>query len=298
MKPIELHLNLPFSYWQEKDPRTGSACIRPEPSTFAVLLRCFYREMAGMKEDYEDCQVTAIRFLGGYLSLFDTEDLEKLFAVIHQCFSVKNACPASGVLFPGTLDMEMISEYQNRWISPLMFEIPSLSFRECEKLHLPVMMQALDKTVYFLQNFREDEWGLRIPIGIPGRTADAWHFLLGQFYHYSPRYLQFFSVDPHVQEDPAFYEICTDLRSHGYRDVCENTFACSESFPFLLKEPYEATEYISIGPGAVSRIDGFLVQNTSDLDFYFKKCTDYRSLVIHVEEISSISGITVRNTGL
>ena len=90
MKPIELHLNLPFSYWQEKDPRTGSACIRPEPSTFAVLLRSFYREMAGMKEDYEDCQVTAIRFLGGYLSLFDTEDLEKLFAVIHQCFSVKN----------------------------------------------------------------------------------------------------------------------------------------------------------------------------------------------------------------
>ena len=272
MKPIELHLYLPFSYWLSRDPETGTPLQRPDDARVAEYLQALCMELGSMKEDFEDCEVTAIRFPGGYLSLLDAEDLSRVLIAVHRCFSVRKDCPVCGVMFPGRLDMEMISAYRRHRVSPLLFAVPSLSFRECERLGFPVTMQALDKTVYFLQNFNEDEWGLRLPIGIPGRTESSWRFLLGQLYHYRPKYLRFFCVDPTVTEDPAFAASCGELLTHGYRKAGEYTFSLSETVPLLLLDPAPQGEYVGAGLGARSRIDGFLTRGCPDWNTYKSKC--------------------------
>ena len=49
-----------------------------------------------------------------------------------------------------------------------MFEMPSLMMRECEQLHLPNALQALDHSLYVMQSFQESDYGLQIAMGIPG----------------------------------------------------------------------------------------------------------------------------------
>ena len=284
MKPIELHLYLPFSYWRDRDAETGVRLLRPDAQSVAGYLRALSQELGGMQGDFQDCEVSAIRFRGGYLSLLDAEDLNRLLSLVHRVFSVRKDCPVCGAMFPGQLDMEMVSVYRNLRVSPLMFELPSLSFRECERLGYPVMLQALDKTVYFLQNFGEEEWGLRFPIGIPGRDERAWRFLLGQLYHYQPKYLQFFSIAPDVEEDPGFALCCDELQTHGYRRFAENGYALSESVPPLLPDPAAGTEYMGAGLGAVSFIDGYRVRNTADPALYRRCCASYRDLIVSVTE--------------
>ena len=138
MKPIELHLYLPFSYWLDRDPETGAPLRRPDERALSVWLRALCTELSSLKEDYADCEVTAVRFHGGYLSLLDAEDLSRLLIAVHRSFSLRKDCPVCGLMFPGRLDMEMVAAYGNRHVSPLLFTLPSLSFRECERLGYPV----------------------------------------------------------------------------------------------------------------------------------------------------------------
>ena len=284
MKPIELHLYLPFSYWLSRDPETGAPLQRPDPQSVAGCLQALSAELTGMREDYQDCEVSAIRFRGGYLSLLDAQELGRLLALVHRTFTVRPDCPVCGPMFPGQLDMEMIAAYRNHKVSPLLFEVPSLSFRECERLGYPVALQALDKTLYFLQNFNEDEWGLRFPLGIPGRGESVWRFLLGQLYHYQPKYLQFFSIAPGTEEDPAFALCCDELQTHGYRRFSEGCFARAESVPRLLLDPPPEVEYVGAGLGASSFIDGYRVRNTADPALYRRRCASYRDLIVNVTE--------------
>lgn len=283
MKPIELHLYLPFSYWLDRDPETGAPLQRPEERRVAGYLQALCAELGSMREEYDDCEITAIRFRGGYLSLLDAEDLRRLLITVHRCFAVRRDCPVCGVLFPGRLDMEQIAAYRDLRVSPLLFEVPSLSFRECERLGFPVALQALDKTAYFLGNFGEEEWGLRLPVGIAGRTESYWVFVRGQLFHYRPKYLQFFSLAPGLDEGPGFARLCEELQRSGYRRAAKNSFALSESVPLLLLEPGKGSEYVGAGLGARSLIDGYRVQSTADPARYFQNCRDCRSLIEHVE---------------
>ena len=284
-KPIELHIHLPFSYWLDRDPETGAALQRPTDQALAEALRCIAAEMNSMREDFDDCTVTAIRLRGGYLSLPDAEDFQRLLFAVHRAFRVQKDCPITGTLFPGHLDMEKISIYRDRHVSPLLFEVPSLSFRECERLGFPIAFQALDKTVYFLQSFQEGEWGLRLPIGIAGRTEETWQYVKGQIYHYLPKYLSFFRLDPSLSEHPAFEAMCADLQEHGYRRVSETVYAFSDTVPRLLLDPDALAEFVGVGPGAESRIDGYRTKSTCDWESYRKNAASYRRLITSVQEI-------------
>ena len=81
MKPIELHLYLPFSYWRDRDAETGVRLLRPDAQSVAGYLRALSQELGGMQGDFQDCEVSAIRFRGGYLSLLDAEDLNRLLSL-------------------------------------------------------------------------------------------------------------------------------------------------------------------------------------------------------------------------
>ena len=283
MHSVSLHIHLPFSWWQNQDPVYGVRLEKPDPRIVNSYLNCLGREIAGMKEDYEDCQVDSIRFLGGYLGLLDSDDFERLLHIIHRAFHTKDACPITGVLFPGSLDMDRLSVYRNHHVTPLMFEVPSLSYNECRAMHLPIATQALSQTQYLLQNFHVDEWGLMMPVGIPGRTKTTWDFILGQIYHFHPTYIRFFSIDSSVMESDAFTDICLDLTEHGYTREGE-FFSLTGTVPAILLPHDPDREYIGIGIGSESRIDGFNVKNTCDWKTYQSLAYDHRKLMISAAE--------------
>ena len=281
MKAVELRIHLPFSYWLQEDPETHVSLARPLPRAVAEYLRLLASEISGMKEDFEDVTVSSIAFRGGSISSMDTGDLERLLILLHRTFRIEKNCPITGVLFPGELDMENISFFRNHKISPLLFEIPSLSFRECEKTGFPVALQALDKTVYFLQNFNESEWGLRLPIGIPGREEAYWEYIQGQLYHYLPGYLQFFSLNPEMPENPGYEKMLRHLCEHGYHQITQSLLSLRESVPPILN-PLPGQEVVGIGLGAKGFIDGFCIENTTSWDRYRAKASCYRDIIARV----------------
>lgn len=284
MKPIQLIIHLPFSYWQRRDGETGAPLQRPEERAQAAYLSSLMREMRSLGADLEDCEVNAVHFAGGYMSLYTADEFEQLMACIRKSFVLAEDVQVSGVLFPGSLDMALVSVYKNADVSPLMFEVPSLHARECEKLHLPNALQALDKTAYLMQNFGVSDFGLRLPIGIAGREEGMWRYMLGQIYHYQPRHIEFFCQNGEaIEESDGFEAVKAQLRRAGFQEAATNFFTMADAAPrFAL---CKAAEYAGVGLGAVTKLDGFMTRNTADLRSYVMGSADYRTLIVSAEEI-------------
>ena len=281
MEPILLNVQLPFSYWQERDPETGAPLRRPDGRLLARYLDALCREIRSLGADMDDATVGAVHFAGGYMSLLSPDEFTAVMAALHRSFRFVQKPQVSGVLFPGSLDMALISVYGDAGVAPLMFEVPSLLARECERLALPNALQALDQTVFLMQNFGVSDFGLRLPVGIGGRDEGAWRFMLGQIRHYQPRCVQFVDVSGgRVAEHPAFARIKQALAQQGLAERAPNLLCAGETPRFAQQGPC-----LGVGLGAISRLDGYETRNTAQLDAYLAGAGDYRNLIVSVREL-------------
>lgn len=283
MEPILLNVQLPFSYWLERDPETDAPLVRPDGRLLARYLDALCQEIRSLGEDMDDVTVGAVHFAGGYMSLLSPDEFLAVMAALHRSFRFAKKPQVSGVLFPGSLDMALISVYSDVGVAPLMFEVPSLLARECDRLALPNALQALDQTVFLMQNFGVSDFGLRLPIGIEDRNAGAWRFILGQIRHYQPLCVQFVDVSGgHVAEHPAFGEIKQELAQQGLVERAPNLLCAGNTPRFA-----QAGACLGIGLGAVSQLDGYETRNTTQLDAYMAASGDYRRLIVSVREMEN-----------
>lgn len=281
---IQLNIHLPFSYWQKRDADTGAPLCRPAPVLTDAYFRALEMEIASLGEDLTDVQVSSVCFRGGYMSLAEPEMFRALLCAVHRSFSLREDAEISGVLFPGSLDMARISAYRDCCVGPLMFEVPSLLARECQRQALPNALQALDQTRFLMENFGYSDFGLRLPIGIPGRDEGMWRHILGQINHYQPTHVAFYDISGGAcREHPAFDVVLDALRGQGLREAAPRFFTTAPCAPAIACTP---AAYAGVGLGAQTRLDGFVTRNTQDMNHYIKACADYRQVVVFAQEVS------------
>lgn len=178
----------------------------------------------------------------------------------------------------------MISCYRNHRIGPLMFEMPSLMMRECEQLHLPNALQALDHSLYVMQSFQESDYGLQIAVGIPGRDAGVWRHIVSEALRCSPAHIAFFSLNPEMDEGEGFQLAQTLLHKAGYRQIAPRLLTRAQQEPRYAEVLRGEKPAASVGLGAVSDVDGFVTRNTQNMKTYLQQSADYRNLLVSVEE--------------
>lgn len=266
---IPLMISLPFSWWR----REG---IFPKKELVSSYRAALMREIRSLGEDLPEACLSSLHFEGGYLGLFSMDDLLELLSCIRGAFSVKEGAPLTGTLFPGSLDMALLSAYQSQHAGPLFFEVPSLLMRECERLNLPNVLQLLSHTRYLLASYRFPDWGLALAGDIPERGEAAWEHIGREILSLQPAHVRF----DRFQRAEAFAP-CEDLlRKGGYRPLKENFYTRAQLPPhFLFPE-----EYLGAGLGAGTRMQGFLTRNTPDLGRYLNSSANYRNLLVLVQE--------------
>ena len=277
LQELPLRIFLPYSWWRK-------GCPFPKKGDVETYRKALLREIGSLGEDLPQVRLSGILFEGGYLGLLMADDFLELLAGIHQSFAVKQGARISGTLFPGSLDMALLSTYQSEGVGPLFFEVPSLLMRECESFGIPNVMQLLDHTRYLLDSYRYPDWGLELSGDLPGREERAWERIGQEILRYGPAHVRFVRMTR-----GQGFEACRDvLERAGYR-------LCRESFYTRAVSPPEElfpTEYLGAGLGAVSRQDGFETENTRDLGRYLNSCKDYRNLLVRVEELPGLSDDT------
>lgn len=281
---IALRVCLPFSWWRTRDAETQMTLIKPEKNGVPAYAAALCREIESLGRDMQEYRVDTLWFDGGYMGLFMPEQLEAILAAAHRSFHLTEDVQISGTVFPGSLDLAMISCYRNHRIGPLMFEMPSLMMRECEQLHLPNALQALDHSLYVMQSFQESDYGLQIAMGIPGRDAGVWRHIVSEALRCSPAHIAFFSLNPEMDEGEGFQLAQTLLHKAGYRQIAPRLLTRAQQEPRYAEVLRGEKPAASVGLGAVSDVDGFVTRNTQNMETYLQQSADYRNLLVSVEE--------------
>ena len=123
---IALRVCLPFSWWRTRDAETQMTLIKPEKNGVPAYAAALCREIESLGRDMQEYRVDTLWFDGGYMGLFMPEQLEAILAAAHRSFHLTEDVQISGTVFPGSLDLAMISCYRNHRIGPLMFEMPTI----------------------------------------------------------------------------------------------------------------------------------------------------------------------------
>ena len=283
MRDIQLHINLPFSWWLKRDPSTGTPLVPPTDRLLSAYTEALKREISSLGADMEDCNITDIHFTGGYMSLLQPDDFDAMMACVHRAFHMAEAPRLSGVLFPGSIDMALASCYKNYSISALMFEVPSLLPREAQRYHLPLTLNALQHSAYLMENFGMNGLGLRIPAGVPERDDAMRAFIVSELRRFRPCAVELmpwpYGGDPTDREALA----CVLTAAGLYEQT--PVFFHGNSGPFAFAEGLAGrVEVIAAGLGAISRADGYVTRNTQDMRLYLANSSDYRNILTSVQE--------------
>ncbi len=285
MRDIQLDIRLPFSYYLQAEPDRGWPLFRPDAGLVNTYALALAKELESLAGDVGDVCVASIFFSGGYLSLLSAEQFRSLLGVIRRSFKVSEGARIAGCLFPGSLDLSLISEYKNEAVAPLMFDIPTLLPRECEVAGLPNVLLALDKTRYFLESTAFPHFGFRFYPGIQGRSADAWEAIAGQIVHYGPPLLEFLTPEALWVEDPWWPSFTARLHALGYCPVSSLRWSLGRADTAFVWA--DDREQLGAGLSAETRLDGFKTRNTDDLKRYLELSSNYRDLITEVSEMTT-----------
>lgn len=262
---MQLRIHMPYSWWRPGMPR-------PTKAGLPLYLQALGRELSSLGEDLPEARLDSVVFVGGYLGLLLPDEYTAFLQHIHRCFATEKELRVSGVLFPGSIDMALMSSYKNTQAGPLFLEVPSLLMRECERLQLPNVLQLLDHGKYLFANYQFPDWGLFLPTVAPRKEAE-WERVGQEILRYAPA---------HVWFTPAFAPCEALLQKAGYRLLSPGFYTRAAEPPtFLFQE-----EYLGAGLGAVTRLQGFETENTKDLGRYLNSSGNYRNLLVRVEELS------------
>lgn len=282
---IHLNIRMPFSYYLNRDLDCYSPVVRPRPDRRDAYAKALEAEIRGMAKELPDTVVDSVFFLGGYMSLLRAEQFDSLMNVISRRLTLAPDIEIGGWLFPGSLDKTLMESYERVNAGPLMFEVPSLLPEECEKYRLPNITTALNQTFEALRNADFANYGLRILIGIPGRTLAVWEQITDEVIRLEPTHLEFSFVNVGADEGPGF-EVCQKkLEEIGYRQYAPFCWTKADKAPRYPEYRKKDAEYLGIGLDAESILDGFWSKNTGDAGLYMRDSSNYQKIVAAAREL-------------
>ena len=236
--------------------------------------------------------VTSVFFGGGTPSLLSGSQLFGILEEVRSCFCLEEDAEITVECNPGTLDRDKLSDYGQAGVNRLSLGLQSA---DNEELRLLGRIHTFEE---FLESFslaRETGFGnLNVDLmsALPGQTRESWHNTLSQVLRLCPEHISAYSLM--VEEGTPFYEdygpggrkesLLPDedterqmyydtreiLKAKGYEryeisNYARPGFACRHNLGY-----WERKDYLGLGLGAASLVDGMRWRNTSSLSGYLK----------------------------
>ncbi len=272
-KTICLYCNfLTFANKQRKIPEYVESLVRE------VGLRA---QMYGAKSGYS---IETIYFGGGTPSLIDPLLIKKIIQEIKKTFRVKKGCEITIECNPESVDTKRMTIYQASGITRF-----SLGIQSFNKDTLWRIARPHDSTMIFraLDVFKESgvkNFGADFIMGLPGQTLKSFKEEVETILKYKPTHTSFYFLSYDTKKIDLFIKECPDEDTQilMYEWLCKRlkraTFSHYEVSNWAQpgheskhnRRYWEQKDYLGLGIGAHSIIDGMMWENGSDFNAYLK----------------------------
>lgn len=293
-KELELYIHIPFcakkcGYCDFLSFKASEATQRKYTKALVNEIRYYGRQLA-------DREVVTVYFGGGTPSWLPVDLMLELLDVIGDCFSIRRDAEVTMECNPGTVTKGGLKEYYRNGINRLSIGLQSTDNGELEILGRMHTYEQFLKSYELARAAGFTNVNIDLMSGIPHQTLEKFAKSLLQVIRLKPEHISVYSLI--IEEGTPFYskykfdivmqhaglgpgslpnedEVYRIMKAtqqlldkNGYKryeisNFAKEGFACRHNIGY-----WERAEYLGLGLGAASLIDGVRYTNIRDIDDY------------------------------
>lgn len=263
-----------------------------EPQISAYV-ECLCREiLAYRKFSY---QADTVFFGGGTPSLLSGDGIKRLMEALHTVFIIEKEAEITIECNPETVDGEKLALIRQAGVNRISFGLQSASDRE---LALLGRIHSYDRFLQAYQAAREAGFqniNVDLMSAIPGQSMQSWEETLGKVIDVRPQHISAYSLI--IEEGTDFYDRRKELalpdeetersmyyrtrellRTAGYERYEISNYALPGMESRHNLKYWSGAEYIGMGLGASSYLEGVRFHNPSVMKEYLAECASLPAL--------------------
>ena len=284
-RPLELYLHIPFCVRKCEycDFLSGPASDLVR-SGYVEQLR---QEILCQSAYYQGYEAVTVFLGGGTPSLLKEGEIAALMDTVHRCFSVSPEAEITIEANPGTVTLEKLQTYRACGINRISIGLQSADDRELKALGRIHTYGDFLKTYQRVRQAGFANVNVDLMSALPGQTMASWKNTMKKTAMLKPEHISAYSLI--LEEGTPFYEKYQDhpealpgedeeremyyaakafLKEQGYEryeisNYARRGYACRHNVGY-----WTGREYLGLGLGASSYIQGCRFRNEPDLQKY------------------------------
>jgi oxygen-independent coproporphyrinogen-3 oxidase len=226
---------------------------------------------------------------GGTPSLLPDECFKTLFKCLRNNFNFSSSVEITVEANPGTINEPKINTILYLGINRLSLGIQSFNNNELRTLGRIHTSEDAIKAIGIIRKEGLRNFSMDLMYGIPGQTMDSWHKSISTAAELSPAHISAYELTPE-RKTPLYEliesnkikmpdeEIILEMYNHTIDYLANSGYEHYEISNFALLgfrcihnlNYWDAGEYIGVGAGAHSFINGIRSENTKDINRYME----------------------------
>ena len=308
-KELELYIHIPFCV--KKCNYCDFLSFFAGANEREQYVQALLQQIEKQKVVAQTYEVTTIFIGGGTPSLLEIEQMQRIFMKLHEIFRIRQEAEITIEINPATVTKRKMQSYRKMGINRLSIGLQSANEVELQLLGRIHTYQEFYST--FLQAREAEFTNINIDFisAIPGQSVASWKDNLEKVVSLEPEHISVYSLM--IEEGTPFYEWYGDngmsppygvaaipsedellkmdeltesiLAKHAYvryeiSNYAKKGYACAHNLGY-----WDRKEYMGLGLGAASYINGIRLKNTSNMSDYLKNAEAVEDRhVLSVEE--------------
>lgn len=297
VRELGLYIHIPFCVKKCDycDFLSAPASNEVQEEYFEALLT----EIGSYRGRMQDYIIPTVFFGGGTPSSVKAEYIIKVMEQIREVFNVdEKRLEATIEVNPGTISREKLLAYQKAGINRLSFGLQSVDDKELKLLGRIHSYEQFKENYLLARDLGFQNINIDLMSALPGQTLASWENTLFTVAALNPEHISAYSLI--VEEGTEFFERYgegkigyqdlpdedTDrlmyhrtkeiLKTHGYHRYEISNYAkigyeCAHNSSYWI-----GTEYLGLGLGASSLLDGARIKKMHDIVQYIQSCKAYK----------------------
>ncbi len=246
------------------------------------------RQELYLKKDFSTT-LKSIYIGGGTPSLLPNECFRQVFNCLRNNFNFSSSAEITVEANPGTINESKINTVLSLGVNRLSIGIQSFNNDELKTLGRIHSSEDASRSIEIIKKEGINNFSVDLMYGIPGQTMDSWHNSISTAVGLSPTHISAYELTP--EENTPLYKLIKshkidmpdeDLILEMYNHAIDYFASCGyehyEISNFALPgfkcmhnlNYWDRGEYIGVGTGAHSFINGIRSNNTKDITRYIE----------------------------
>lgn len=281
-KDLSLYIHIPFC---------KSRCLYCGFLTFAGksgwvpdYVESLCVEIEKRSRNFKDYEFETIYFGGGTPSFIDPLLIKKIIQQVVAYYKVKHGSEVTIECNPESITEEKLKIYKEAGINRFSLGIQSFNKETLRRIARPHDSETIFKALSYFKNADIKDFGADFIMGLPVQTLASFKKEVDTILSFNPTHLSYYflshdtpKIDLFIKECPDEDEqirmynwLCAKLKKSGFEHYEVSNWAlpgfeCKHNLRY-----WEQKDYLGVGLGAHSIVNGEMWENQKDLDGYLR----------------------------